>query len=227
MSFVYWITDDITKDKFDYGYIGITTKTISNRNHSHLMNYKRFLKTGQAGCKKLYSIVKSLGGWDNLIFVGLCESNLEYCLSIENKLRPEPNIGWNTRVGGDYPIMYKRKTSDETKIKLAIVRKSWVMSEKSRLKLSLDRKGAGNPMYGTLPWDDSNISEISNATWLRADEIYQKWADDKIATKRMVRVFPTLNYWTIDTIIRKFKKGWCPLNDQSWIKYKENYVNSN
>ena len=225
MAFVYWITDDLNQDIKSYGYVGITSKSVSIRLNSHRSFYKKFIEKGDGGCKKLYSFVKSFGGWEFVKVVTVCESTLEYCLFIENKLRNLPNIGWNTCVGGDVPQMQGRKLSQETKNKLKIIRASWVMSEQTRKRLSEERIGNNNPAYGTLPWEVGSNNEISKLTWLNADNIYCSWKITNYGTKKLTRLFLNFNYWTIDSMIRKFKSGWNPNEDLNWIKYKENNDN--
>ena len=220
MAFVYWITVDKSLNPLTDGYIGITKMSVNTRLNSHRSAYLRFVNGKDVGCKKLYATVKLLGGWENVTVTTICESNLEYCLSLENKLRPEPNVGWNTRVGGDHSVMYKREITSETRNKLAEVRKSWVLSQESKNKLSSDRKGSGNPMYKTLPWLNPASNELSQTTWLFADVVYEQWSNTRHGVRRIAKSFKNLNYWTLDSMIRKFRDGWIPRHDNSWVTYK-------
>jgi hypothetical protein len=191
--------------------------------YSHKYSYKKYSLTGEAGCKKLYSYIKNLGGWSSVKIVPLCESTVEYCFQLENRLRPLPNLGWNTRVGGDFPVMYKREVTAETKAKLALVRSSWVMSKGTKDRLSKERKGSGNPMYGTLPWDNPSSTFSTRETWAKADKIYTTWISTRFGYKRLAKLFPNLNFNSITSIVHKFQKGWNPLEDLDWTKYKEYY----
>jgi hypothetical protein len=221
MAFIYWITTDKLLNPLLDGYIGLTSLSVASRLKSHQYSYSQFVKGKSVGCKKLYSTIKKLGGWEKVSVVTICESNTDYCVSLENKLRPEPDTGWNTRVGGEYDVMYKREVTVETKLKLVEVRKSWVLSQESRVKLSKDRKGNGNPMYGVLPWLNPASNTSSKFTWLFAGEAYNHWLNTQQGVKKMSRFFTNLNYWTLDSMIRKFREGWIPNHDTEWTKYKE------
>lgn len=225
MAFVYWITNDLNANIKTAGYVGITSKTVVQRLKSHKNNYKRFCKSSpNTGCIKLYKEVKLLGGWSNVFIKTICESTLAYCQELEQRLRPIPNIGWNIRIGGDTPLMQGRKLSEESKLKLVEVRKKWVMSEASRQNLSLARQGAGNPRYGVHPWLCKPFTDLSRHTWQNADRIYDVWLKcGGIGVRKVAPIFKDLNYWTIDTMIRKFKKGWIPIEDVDWLKYKGIY----
>lgn len=221
MAYVYWITENVNLDIRTNGYVGITTKTVNERIKSHKYNYKRFCNGKEVGCKKLYSILKRLGGWDTVTIVVLCEADIRYCLDIEFKLRSTPDVGFNTRVGGDAHVMFKRTISEATRLKLAAIRKKWVMSPTSRIKLSIDRKEAGNPMFGTPPWDNPAATPKSKETWYFADTVYSYWFHNKQGVRKTIKSFLNLNYWTVDSMIRKFKTGWIPREDKTWLKYKE------
>lgn len=224
MACVYWITPDIGDDFRKQGYIGITSNTLHKRMFAHRTQYSKFCEgDNKVGCKKLYSYVKQHGGWENLHIKILCEGSTEYCLELEEKLRPIPNIGWNTRVGGDKHVMYQRKFTDETRKRLAAVRQTWVMCEETRQIMSEQRTGKGNPMFGVKPWNNGSATKISKLTWFHAEEIYKNWCESRSGVKVLSRSFPALNYHTIDSMIRKFRKGWIPHQDICWLQYRNEY----
>lgn len=225
MAFVYWITNNIEDDICSQGYVGVTSKSVATRIKSHKQSYVRFCNGGKAGCRKLYAIIKKLGGWDNVQVKTICESSTDYCLDLEYKLRAEPNVGWNTRVGGDHRVMFKRKFTEETKRKLALVRKTWVMSDKTRESMSRRRMSEGNPMFGTLPWKNPASTESSRNTWLAADRIYNYWVSHNFpGFLRTSNQFSDLNINSITTMVSKFKLGWIPTEDDNWKIYKESYA---
>lgn len=45
--------------------------------------------------------------------------------------------------------------------------------------------------------------------------------------EKRIKSFTQLNYWTIDSMIRKFRLGWKPNEDESWLKYKESENENN
>jgi len=221
MAVVYWIHTKEHKDMFHEGYIGFTSKTIEDRIASHKMNYRRFVKNGSnGGCLKLYSFIKNNGGWDNIFVDVICISTKEYCLYVENSLRPLPNIGLNIRVGGDTPLMLGRKLSEEAKEKLSIVRASWVMSDATRKRLSSERSGAGNPMFGTPAWEQSGVSDECRETWAVADEVFSLWSEGTGTRSLHNRHFKHTNFNSLDSMVRKFRKGWNPLEDEDWLYFK-------
>ena len=62
--------------------------------------------------------------------------------------------------------------------------------------------------YGTI--DSKDI-------WLKADEIYRVWIDnERCGSWKMARLTGTRN----DTIIKDFKNGWIPQDDDEWKKWK-------
>lgn len=219
MAFVYWIKSKDHSDILTEGYIGFTSKTVADRIKSHKFNYKKFSRDGKSGgCLKLYSEIKNSGGWLELEIVTLLEGSKEYCLDIENKLRPNENIGWNVRVGGDNQVMFKREVSSETRRKLVEVRKTWVMSQETKDRLSIERQGDGNPRFGVKPWEQVSADLI---TWQNAHLVHEYWLASSYGTRRLTKNFPQFSYWGIDTMIRKFRSGWNPIEDSSWLEFKE------
>lgn len=224
MAYVYWITDNPSENILKYGYIGITKSTVEKRIKGHKTAYRAFLLGKKVGCYKLFREVKDRGGWtDSIKVIVICEADIEYCIQVENKLRPLPNTGWNIRVGGDYHIMFKREITQETKDKLAFVRKSWVMSQETRERVSKNRLKEGNPMFGVLPWDNPASTEESKIAWLYSHLVYYYWlqSDCKVGVRTVHKHFSDLNYWSLDSMIRKFRIGWIPEEDTDWLKYKE------
>ncbi len=124
MAFVYWIHlpehTDVTKD----GYVGFTSKTVESR-------FKQHRDDSIREKYKNLPIYNAMNKYGNLLVVEtLVEGSNEYCLMIENKLRPEVKIGWNIKIGGDFGSLGV-KASEETK-----------------LKMSETRRGESNGFYG-------------------------------------------------------------------------------
>lgn len=124
MAFVYWVRLPEHSDIFSEGYVGFTSKTVSERYKSHKTDSKR----DQYSHTPFY---KAMNKYKELLIVEtICEGSNDYCLMLENKLRPSPSIGWNLLVGG-------AKGSLGTKA-----------SEETRKKQSELRKGEKNHFYG-------------------------------------------------------------------------------
>ena len=77
---------------------------------------------------------------DKLVVTTLVEGSDEYCLEIERKLRPEPDIAWNISCGGGAPML-GRKHSEEGKQRIAEGGKGRVMSDFNKQQLSKANKG--------------------------------------------------------------------------------------
>jgi hypothetical protein len=79
MAFVYWLHYAEESDFLTQGYIGACSD-LKNRLRSHKHRLKDI--------------------WDKVIVTKLVESTIDYCFELEQKLRPERKIGWNTSAGG-------------------------------------------------------------------------------------------------------------------------------
>jgi len=91
-SVVYWIHHPEHTDMFTQGYIGVT-KNFKTRMSDHMNNVKN------------YPIVRAVKkyGWDGLVKKIILIAESDYCFDIEVKLRPEGQIGWNIKKGGEVP----------------------------------------------------------------------------------------------------------------------------
>ena len=91
---VYWIHTKEHNDYYKDGYIGITS------------NFKERMR-GHKRSKKDYIINRAIGKykWDNLLKTILISNiNLDQALLLENRLRPNPFIGWNGQSGGSIGV---------------------------------------------------------------------------------------------------------------------------
>ena len=158
MAFVYWIKSPKDTDIFSQGYVGITSRTVSQRLKQHINLSKRedtpvnrLLRTGD------YEVIT------------ICECSIEYAGYLENKLRPSEFIGLNRAGGGNIVKMTtegresvskalrgvpKPKhvvdamnsarmllgVSDETRIKISKANKGRRVSDETRKKMSEARK---------------------------------------------------------------------------------------
>lgn len=91
---VYWIRSTEHANLSVEGYIGVTTLDRFERRmweHNH-----------QSGNRYLANAIRKYG-WNNLVKEVLLIGTVEYCLSIESKLRSEDKVGWNLVKGGGMP----------------------------------------------------------------------------------------------------------------------------
>jgi hypothetical protein len=89
---VYWIRHKDHADMFSQGYIGVSKYAEKRFSQHYKRTQNRHLK---------FAIEKY--GWDNLVKQRILIADEAYCLEIEQKLRPEADIGWNCAIGGGIP----------------------------------------------------------------------------------------------------------------------------
>ena len=89
---VYWIHHPEHKNMFSDGYIGVSS------NFEKRWDYHK--KHGQNN--HLRNAINKYG-WDNLVKKQIIIAKMDYCLEIEQKLRPNDKIGWNIVAGGGKP----------------------------------------------------------------------------------------------------------------------------
>jgi len=160
---VYWIREQSHNDPMTQGYIGV-----SGNVEKRLASHKGMFSGTNNHLK--HAIKKH--GWDNLVKSILLIGEKDYCLSIENKLRPSEKIGWNLAVGGGYPPVirgerpelrgrtswhkgrtgvYSQETLDKMRQK-ALGRvpgnKGVPLTEEQKAKLSKALKGRPSPRLG-------------------------------------------------------------------------------
>lgn len=141
MDYVYWIYDESCKDMAQDGYIGVT-KDPKKRLEAHKAKNPRIPKDAQM----------------EIIYSGTRQE----CFELEENLRPQPKIGWNSAMGGKHGWKTGFGHSDKTKEKL---KRAWTDERKEKAsiwKAEQNRKlkgqkrpkqsesvsGTKNPMHG-------------------------------------------------------------------------------
>lgn len=232
MAFVYWITDDVNENIWAHGYIGITSKTVNKRLNGHKWSYLKHISGHKQSSSKLYNKVKSLGGWDSIRVLILCEATLDYCLNLEKKLRNSPNIGWNITIGGEKGGMSGRVHSPTTKLKMSEAHKTRSpVTQETRQKLSsagLGRKsmfiGANNFNYKRPAWKAPAATSVSLKSWSLCNEIYQIILKKPSATYiSILALFEGVSKQSFQVLVNKIKTGWIPAEDQEWLIFKREY----
>ena len=134
---VYWIRKQSHTDMFSEGYIGVTSRTAQERYQEHV--YAAQCRKGKKSV--IHKAIIALGK-DNLVVQTVCKCTEEYAYWLENKLRPEPSIGWNVSIGGEKPPGVKGlPVSEETRKKLSEAHKGRKMHPNSRVALDKANKG--------------------------------------------------------------------------------------
>ncbi len=135
MAAVYWIHLEEHSDLFSEGYIGFTSKPVKKRISEHFAG----AKSEKVRCPHLEKAIRKYGT-DRLIVKTVCIGTSDYCLELENRLRPRPLIGWNVGIGGEKPAI-GRIVGEETRKKLSIASSRQVMSDETKAKLIAINKG--------------------------------------------------------------------------------------
>jgi hypothetical protein len=151
---VYWLRCEDHTDMFSQGYIGITKH---GRQERRLWEHKNVSQNSHLlNALDKYDVVQDI----------LLIADEDYCKDIEQKLRPEINIGWNIVTGGGLPPSFKgkkrsaefvekartRKDSDQTKLKKSIAAlgnkrgKGRKLTEQQKLAVSVWMKGRKNAL---------------------------------------------------------------------------------
>lgn len=158
MAIVYWAHLPEHTDLFSQGYIGFTSGTLARRWAGHLVDAKRYPHI------TFYKAMKKYG--DRVVVEVLVEGSNEYCLDIENKLRPDNKIGWNIKVGGELGSI------------------GVIPSEESRQKMSEAHLGEKNHFYGRQHTEEAK-SRMSQANKGRkaSDEAKAKMSETRTGKK--------------------------------------------
>ncbi len=201
MAFVYWLHIDSHSDITKEGYIGFSSRSVEKRYKEH----KALTLTDSCPNYPVYNAIKKYG--DDVRVTTLLEASDEYCLDIEQKLRPEPNIGWNVSCGGTAPMLGKRH-SPETCERLRIVH-----SCPTRRKASSERMKA-------IPIWEHGSADIS--IWSNADSVYDCYAahTDGIGPVLLARAF-NLPHKALEAMLKHLRKGWIPQEDSIWVAWKK------
>jgi len=99
MASVYWIHHKDHTDMFSHGYVGVSNN-VERRFSEHQKQKEN---------SHLHNAVKKYG-FEHLVKSVLIIADMDYCLEVESRLRPEVNIGWNLAKGGGIPpVLYGNK----------------------------------------------------------------------------------------------------------------------
>lgn len=217
MAEVYWIRLPEHTDVFSEGYVGVTSKTSKERFKVH---------AAQARCnssKKKYRIHNVISKYgEQLIVETLCISDEDYAYSVENKLRPEPGIGWNLAAGGSNPVKSTPPVSDKTKKEMSKrMRDAWktpsefLTSMRNHIQTNRAAEEACERFW--------NRGAMSNPLSSRCDEILVEYEKDKLIFSHEIlnelgEDVSEANLLFVARIIRKFNHGWNPLEDALWLE---------
>jgi hypothetical protein len=221
MAEVYWIRLPEHTDVFTQGYVGITSKTATERFKSHLKEAKR-------KDRKKYRIHNVLGKYkDSVILETLVICDDDYAIELEAALRPEARIGWNTVAGGQNVKLLRdiKETSlhsEEAKLKMKLVqKKSWSENRKTKLaKIVASRTSYDRPCdeYGnpTKFWESSRTNA---AYWAFADKMFDFYKSIEICSSIELMDHFNVNRnkkQFFSRLLSYFDGGWNPRVDALW-----------
>lgn len=154
-AFVYWIRHVSHQDIKTQGYVGFTTKLPKKRFSDHLWNARNDLKKSA----RLGAAIRKYGEQEIVLQI-VCKGTMEYCLEMENRLRPDFNIGWNLGVGGESPTI-GRLASLEQRQHFSKVHTGRRHTEEWKRAMSERHKGKKFRLGGKMP--ESAKEKIKNA----------------------------------------------------------------
>ncbi|ECB2088272.1 HNH endonuclease [Salmonella enterica subsp. enterica serovar Newport] len=96
--------------------------------------------------------------------------------------------------------------SDETRKKMS----GWKHTDEAKRNISDKCNNKGKS-----PWE---VTNANTEMWKLAGDVYDSWLKGNGYVKLM-REFPLLSQMTSQTMTRKFKSGWIPRKDQSWVEW--------
>lgn len=193
MTSVYWIAHKDHTDIFSQGYVGVSN------NVDYRWNTHKSLKTNV----HLKNAINKYG-WDNLVKKVVLIGEEDYCLEVENKLRPGDKIGWNLVCGGGKPP--------------SSLGKKFHRSAEARQKMSLARLGG-------IPWnkgkpltDKQKASQFKLAEYMKdkpharlgkslSTESIEKMRQKKVGKKQTAKAIEKRRQKLIG---RKYEKIACP-----------------
>ena len=79
-----------------------------------------------------------------------------------------------------------------------------------------------NPVHGIDPWNRLQATEQSLSVWEKADAYYRWWCENTDKSYYvMYKVLGGYDKYTIAhvNIVKRFKEGWIPLEDESWTEF--------
>ncbi len=170
-------------------------------------------------------------------------------MSIARKGKKHPNSFFSKMVGRKHSEETKQKISashikantEEVRKKKSIASSKRVFSKSDRKTMSDKRKNKnryvdieGNMILldkntvipiGFFPipsWETGNQTSESIDTWLKSNDIYDWWIENKKGYKLASSAFDINSIRTMQNMINKFKSGWIPNEDPLWIKLLNN-----
>ena len=234
-SCVYWIhtaeQTDITRE----GYVGVAANGAQKRFREHKCAARKGSKL------PIHNAIRKYG--DKLIYETVLLGSPDYCLLIEEKLRPLPDIGYNVSVGG-VSVNLGRRVSEETRKKMSDWQKGKTVSEEALANM---KEAAKNRVYShskdtrkvmsekaKLRDNSKNIAKASAANlgktrWLARNANVDIWGlsgniytfmqeNQTLGVKNIAKHFK-IEFSKLAVIFKEIKAGWNPHKDEDWLVF--------
>jgi hypothetical protein len=207
MAVVYWIHLPEHTDIASRGYVGISKTTAKTRFKSHRSSANR------GSDLTVHRAIRKYG--NRIVIKTLLEGSEEYCLMIENRLRPVPEIGWNICSGGK-ATRTGTKHSAATRSAMSAGRKAVGLSTQR-----IESMRAARTYEHREAQKDWNNPRSNRLVWNSAEELYALFAAlPKCGHKRLARISGKFTSDNLETITAKFNSGWIPSQDSDYVKWK-------
>ena len=149
------------------------------------------------------------------------EEYLELCY--EAKLRSPAQIGTKPRnyhLGrlGDIGAYSKDNCRFITHIRNRKERDQHFCQSTHNKKLVAD--GTHN-FLGQSPWNKPSSTDASLKVWHYSYLCYTLWVISKPTVSQFVKQFGFKSRTAVSNMLKKFEQGWNPIEDESWVKWKE------
>jgi hypothetical protein len=218
--YVYWIHRPCETDLLTQGYVGIT--------NNPELRWKQHQKEAVSRNTN-HKFYNSLRLHSDFIFEILIISDRGYCLELEQKLRPQGNIGLNYLRGGSYTPSDKEVDSS-TREKLSIAAKqayidnpslkdkcgrrnsNRILTEEHKKKISESGKGIQKAWLNAF---------ANKEVWLLAEDMYKSFISDECTTYYSLSKKFNFKVHQTQSIFQMFKNGWNPFNDIDYQTYKK------
>lgn len=84
-------------------------------------------------------------------------------------------------------------------------------------------QGNKNGMFGTKPWNHPRATDSTKQMWKKANIYYQWWINSGLShgQNAMARHFDEKYCMTHANLVKYFRAGWIPLDDDEWRNYTQ------
>lgn len=220
---------------FSEGYVGVSVKGA----HVRFREHRSATKNGST--LPVHNFMRKYG--ETIVVTTVVNAPIEYCYEVEQKLRPNPNIGYNVSAGGESTNLGSRRT-EECKAKMSADRigkkptseasenvrkankaKVFNHTDEAKVKISEAVKARGGFSKNARdaatavnklkePWDNPFADK---SVWLEACRIYKELQDNPDQTPWFLSKTVGIAHSKLNVIHKKIKAGWNPSLDTEWL----------